>query len=410
MGGVADGSIPDEQIAAFLMAVYLVGMDAGETGALTDAMMRSGETLDLSGLPGPKVDKHSTGGIGDKTSLVVAPAAAAAGAVVPMISGRGLGHTGGTLDKLEAIPGLGTALPREDLLRQLSTVGAAVVAQTPELCPADRRLYALRGVTATVESVPLIAASIMSKKLAEGIDALLLDVKVGSGAFLRDVEEARTLAGAMVAVGSAAGKRVRAVLTDMSQPLGRAVGNALEVREALETLEGGGPADFAALCREVGGRMLLLAGLEADPGQAAARYDRAIASGAARERFGRMVAAQGGDPAALDDPAGLPRAAVVRAAAAARSGVVRAVDGVAVGMAAVRLGAGRLRKEDRVDPAVGFVFAARIGDEVRAGEPLAEVHARTDAAAEEAAGRVAAAVAIGDGPVGVPPLVRGEVG
>ncbi len=407
--GAASGGIADAPVAAFLMAVYLNGMDAAETAALTSAITRSGVVLDLRDVPGPKVDKHSTGGVGDKTSLVLAPAAAAAGAVVPMISGRSLGHTGGTLDKMESIPGLRTDLTVEGLRRALATCGAAIVGQTAEMCPADRRLYALRDRTATVESTPLIVGSIMGKKLAEGIDALVLDVKTGSGAFMRELPRARELAAAMVAAGRAAGIRVGALVTDMGQPLGRAVGNALEVREALEALAGGGPPDLALLCRELAARMLLLAGLADDLAAARERYDGVIASGAARARFADIVRCQGGDPAVVERPGRLPAARVVREARADRAGAVLAIDTRAVGEAALRLGAGRGTPADAVDPAAGFLLSARVGDRLRAGDPLGAVHGATEAQVAEAAARLAAAFEIGEGDPVPPPLIHEEI-
>jgi pyrimidine-nucleoside phosphorylase/thymidine phosphorylase len=407
--GVTSGEVGEGEAAAFLMAVFLRGMDDGETAALTDAMMRSGAMLDLSDLPGPKADKHSTGGIGDKTSLVIAPAAAAAGAVVPMISGRGLGHTGGTLDKLEAIPGLRVELPLADLRRQLGTCGLFIAGQTPELCPADRTLYALRDRTSTVESIPLIVASILGKKLAEGLDALVLDVKTGSGAFMRTLPEARALARAMAGAARALGKRAAAVITGMDQPLGRAVGNALEVREAIDVLLGGGPADLGDLCRELGARLLLCAGLCPDLAGGRARHDEVIASGEAAAKFAAMIGVQGGDPRVVEEPSRLPSAPVRAVLEADRTGVLRAVDGVAVGRAAVALGAGRSRPGDRVDPAAGFVFMARLGDRVRAGDPLAEVHASEAARAEAALRALRAAISIGGSDRPPPPLIHEEI-
>ncbi len=361
-------AVPDYQMAALLMAIFLRGMDADELAAWTDAMLRSGEVLDFSDIPGAKVDKHSTGGVGDKISLPLAPLVAACGVRVPMVSGRGLGHTGGTLDKLESIPGFSTRLPVERFREMVATLGISLIGQTEEIAPADRRLYALRDVTGTVPSIPLIASSIMSKKLAEGIDALVLDVKVGSGAFMRTVPEARRLAETMVAIGNGMGKKVVALLTDMSQPLGRTVGNALEVRESIEVLRGGGPADIRALTLALAEEMLRLGG--ADPAEAR----RALDDGRGLARFRQVVEAQGGDPRTVDDPDRLPRAAHVTPFAAPRDGYVTAIDARAVGVGAMCLGAGRARKEDAIAPGVGLVLEKRVGDRVARGEPLLFVH------------------------------------
>jgi pyrimidine-nucleoside phosphorylase/thymidine phosphorylase len=352
------------------------------------------------------VDKHSTGGVGDKVSLALAPLAAACGVKVPMISGRGLGHTGGTLDKLEAIPGFRTDLPPDRFRALVRDVGACLVGQTARLAPADRRLYALRDVTATVESIPLIAASIMSKKLAEGIDALVLDVKVGSGAFMKTLPDARALARTLAAIGTGMGKQVSALLTDMSQPLGRAVGNALEVVEAVELLRGSGPADLREVTVELTAEMLLLGGAAPDRAAARARVAAAIADGRGLAKLEEIVRAQGGDPRALSDPERLPRAPRAWEVAAPSAGFVQAIDGEALGRAAVALGAGRARVEDRVDPAVGLVVRRRIGDRVERGEPLCTVHEgdRSEPRARAAA-RIEAAFHIGAGVVAPPPLV-----
>jgi pyrimidine-nucleoside phosphorylase/thymidine phosphorylase len=404
--GFTRGEIPDYQMAAFCMAVFFRGMDDAEVGALTEAMLHSGDVLDLSDVPGSKVDKHSTGGVGDKVSLALAPLAAACGVKVPMISGRGLGHTGGTLDKLEAIPGFRTDLPVDRFHALVRDVGACLVGQTARLAPADRKLYALRDVTATVESIPLIAASIMSKKLAEGIDALVLDVKVGSGAFMKTAGDARALARTLVAIGRRSGKKVAALLTDMSQPLGRAVGNALEVAETLELLRGGGPDDLRALTIEETAEMLVLGGAAADSAAAQARVAAAIADGSGLAKLEEIVRAQGGDPLALRDPERLPRAPRTYAVVAPAGGWVQEVDGQAVGLAAVALGAGRARLEDRVDPAVGLVVHKRIGDTVERGEPLCTVH-EGDRSEERTrvAARIEGAFRIGAAPVPRPPLV-----
>jgi pyrimidine-nucleoside phosphorylase/thymidine phosphorylase len=373
--GFTRGEVPDYQMAAFCMAVFFRGMDGAETAALARAMLESGDVLDLSGVPGVKVDKHSTGGVGDKVSLALAPLAAACGVRVPMISGRGLGHTGGTLDKLEAIPGFRTDLAPERFVELVRTVGCAMGGQTARLAPADRKLYALRDVTATVESIPLIAGSIMSKKLAEGIDALVLDVKVGRGAFMKTLPDARALAAALAGIGRSFGKRVSALLTAMDEPLGRAVGNALETAEAIALLRGEGPPDLREVTVLLGAEMLRLAGVASDGAAARGRVERAIADGSGLEKLAEITAAQGGDPAAIRDPARLPRAAEVWPVRAPRDGWVAAVDAEVVGLAAVALGAGRARVEDRVDPSVGIVVERKVGEPVRAGEPLCLVHA-----------------------------------
>jgi pyrimidine-nucleoside phosphorylase/thymidine phosphorylase len=378
------GALPDYQMAAWLMAVCWRGMTPAETADLTEAMLRSGQTLDLSGLPGKKVDKHSTGGVGDKTSLVVAPVVAAAGLVVPMISGRGLGHTGGTLDKLEAIPGFNVRLSLADFRRALGEVGCALVGQTAEIAPADRKLYALRDVTATVESIPLITASILSKKLAEGIDALVLDVKVGSGAFMKDPASARHLAESMRTIGTRMGKRVVALLTSMDQPLGRAVGNALEVAEAIETLKGGGPEDFRALCRELTAWMLVLGGAAAKVEEGRARFDELVRSGAAAQKFRQIIQRQGGEPRVVDDPKALPQARQRKEYPAPAGGILARVDAERIGRAAMALGAGRARVEDTIDPAVGLIVHKKVGDRVDPGEPLATLHYNDEARLAEA--------------------------
>ena len=366
LGAYTRGEVAEEQMAALAMAILLNGMTAAETAHWTQAMIDSGEVLDLGDVGRPLVDKHSTGGVGDKITLPLAPLVAACGAAVPQLSGRGLGHTGGTLDKLEAIPGWRASLSTDEIRAQLAEVGAVVCATTPTLAPADRRLYALRDVTGTVESVPLIASSIMSKKLAEGTGGLVLDVKVGSGAFMRTRERAGELAGAMTAIGAAHGLPTTALLTDMSRPLGRSVGNALEVAESVEVLRGGGPGDVVALTVALAREMLTLAGITGtDPAAV-------LASGAAYDVWERMIAAQGGDPAAP-----LPVARHVETVAADRSGVFAGADALAVGTAAWRLGAGRARKEDPVQAAAGVRMLVGPGDEVRAGEPLLELHTDT---------------------------------
>ncbi len=376
--GAARGGWSDDQCAALLMAIFLRGMTPDETAALTELMMRSGAVADLHGIPGAKVDKHSTGGVGDKVSLVLAPLVAACGVVVPMMSGRGLGHTGGTLDKLEAIPGFRVGLGLDVYAAQLRKIGVAMIGQTAELVPADRRLYALRDATATVESIPLICASILSKKLAEGIDALVLDVKFGRGAFMKERARARELAVALVALGRAMGKPTRALLTSMDQPLGQAVGNAVEVVEALEALKGRGPADLMEVTLALGVHMLLLAGAAADPAAARTRLQQALAGGQALAKFRALVAAQGGDAAAIDDYARLPRAPVVRPVTAPISGFITDVDPLAVARAAWRLGAGRTHSTDAINPAVGLTHLMKTGEPVSAGDRLCTVHAATE--------------------------------
>ncbi|HLW58893.1 MAG TPA: thymidine phosphorylase [bacterium] len=409
IGGFVREEIPDAQMAAWLMAVYFRGLNAAETASLTLAMVDSGRTLDLRRVRGRTVDKHSTGGVGDKTSLVVVPLVASAGVRVAKLSGRGLGHTGGTLDKLESIPGFRIQLSPDELIDQVNRVGCAIVSQSQDLVPADKRLYALRDITATVGSVPLIASSVMSKKIAAGSEAIVLDVKAGSGAFMKTPEAARTLAAAMVEIGRAAGRRTVAVITAMGEPLGRAVGNALEVDEALRTLRGDGPPDLQDLCLALGAHMVVLAGLAADHAAARALLADRLRRGDAGRTFREMVAAQGGDPGVVDHPGRLPWAPIQRPAAAEVEGVVLAVDAEALGSAAMILGAGRARAEDRIDPAAGLVIERKIGEAVRRGEPLAMIHGAAPAAVEEAIRRVRAAYTIGAGMPVRPPLIYGVV-
>jgi pyrimidine-nucleoside phosphorylase len=397
----ARDEVPDYQMSAFLMAVYFRGLTAAETDALTEALVASGGTIDLSSLGRRVVDKHSTGGVGDKTSLALGPIVAACGVPFAKMSGRGLAHTGGTLDKLESIPGMRIELGHDEFLAQVGEVGMAIVGQSADLVPADKRLYALRDVTATVDSVSLIAASVMSKKIAAGADAIVLDVKVGDGAFMKTIESARELAEAMVELGRRAGREVVCELTDMDQPLGRAVGNALEIRETVATLRGSGPRDVVELVLSASAHLLALSDLGVDEEEGRARAEEAIANGAAAASYERWIRAQGGDPR-LD---ALPTAPVVREVAARDGGFVAAIDATAVGRAALRLGAGRVRKEDAIDHAVGIVCRAKRGDRVEAGQPLAEVHARTAASAEAAAAALQASYRLGPEPPEPRPII-----
>jgi pyrimidine-nucleoside phosphorylase len=386
--GYARGEVPDYQMAAFCMAVFFRGLTPHETYVLTDAMIRSGETIDMSAALGRKVvDKHSTGGVGDKTSLAVAPIVAACGVPMGKMSGRGLGHTGGTLDKLESIPGYRTELTLDEFIAQVRDVGTAIVGQTGDLVPADKLLYGLRDVTATVDQLSLIAASIMSKKLAAGAQAIVLDVKVGNGAFMRTIDDARRLAEAMISLGRQAGREVVCLLTDMDQPLGAAVGNSLEVLEALETVRGRGPADFQELVLDACGKLLALSDLGVDEPEGRRRAEQAIGDGSAEATWNRWIEAQGG----TSDEAALPRAPIVREVPASRAGYVHHLSAIRIGNAAVHLGAGRRTKEDAVDHAVGIVCRAKRGTEVAAGDTLAEVHARTEEQADDAAREVLAA-------------------
>jgi pyrimidine-nucleoside phosphorylase len=391
--GYGRGEIPDYQLAAFCMAVWFRGLSAGETLAMTEAIIESGETIDLAAALGRKVvDKHSTGGVGDKTSIAVAPIVAACGVPFGKMSGRGLGHTGGTLDKLESIPGFRVELTLDEFVAQVRDVGVAIIGQTADLVPADKQLYALRDVTATVDSIPLIAASIMSKKIAAGAQAIVLDVKVGDGAFMRTLPEARELAEAMRELGTRAGREVVCLLTDMDQPLGSAVGNALEIREALATVRGEGPADFTELALAAATRLVALSDLGLDEAAARARVDAAISDGSAEDAYRRWIEAQGGDPS--EDR--LATAPVVRPVPADADGVVTRVRALAVGVAALELGAGRRSKGDEIDHSVGVVLLKKRGDRVERGELIAEIHARDQATAQEADRRVRDAFELGD--------------
>jgi pyrimidine-nucleoside phosphorylase len=401
------GEIPDYQVSAWLMAVILRGLTRAETSVLTDAMLRSGDVLDLSEFPAKKVDKHSTGGVGDKTSLVLAPLVAAGSLIVPMISGRGLGHTGGTLDKLESIPGFNVNLSVPEFRNVLQVCGCAMIGQTSEIAPADRKLYALRDVTGTVESPFLICASIMSKKLAEGIDALVLDVKTGSGAFMKKEEDAVFLAELMVETGERMGKSVVALITNMDQPLGTHVGNSLEVVEVLEVLRGHGPDDLKQLCLELAGWMFHLGGAADTVAQGKLNAERLITSGKALEKFREMVVLQAGDARVLDEPDRLPRAKHMRDITSPRDGYITAIDCEAVGTVCVVLGGGREKKEDAVDPAVGMVLHRKVGDRVAVGQPLCTVHFNSETRAAGATKLLGESYQIRDAPVAAAkPLVH----
>ncbi|HVO63096.1 MAG TPA: thymidine phosphorylase [Terriglobales bacterium] len=382
--GYTSGEIPDYQAAAWLMAALLRGLNRAESAALTDAMLHSGSVLDLSALAGSKVDKHSTGGVGDKTSLVLAPLAAAGGLVVPMISGRGLGHTGGTLDKLESIPGFNVNLSLDRFREVLRECGCAMIGQTAEIAPADRKFYALRDVTGTVESPNLICASIMSKKLAEGLDGLVLDVKTGSGAFMKTEQDAAHLAELMVETGTRMGKKMVALITDMDQPLGNKIGNALEVEECIAILRGEGPQDLRQLCIELAAWMFQLGGAATEIDEAKALSAKIIDSGAALQRFRQMVQLHGGDPSVIDHPSALPQARQRLAVTANRTGFIASIQCEQMGKACVVLGGGREKKEDSVDPAVGIELHKKVGDPVFAGEPICTIHYNSETRASQA--------------------------
>jgi len=415
LAAYAAGDVPDYQVAAMLMAVFLRGMSRRETEGLLDGMMGSGGRLDFAGLGRPVVDKHSTGGVGDKVSLVLAPLVAACGVAVPMMSGRGLGHTGGTLDKLESIPGFRTGLSLEETVAQVGRLGCAMIGQTPEIAPVDKKLYALRDVTATVECIPLIAASIMSKKLSEGLNGLVLDVKLGGGAFITDAAASQELAETMIALGAARGCPTVALLTAMDRPLGRACGNALEVEESVMALRGEGPADLMDVTLALGVEMLVLAGAGGgrsggDPRAAArAELEAALKSGRAAETFKAVIEAQGGNPAVVDDPAILPQAAEVEVYTAPAGGTVLEVEPRAIGRAVVQMGGGRQKTDDVVDPSVGFVITARPGQRVAKGEPLASIYARDVAGVELARAALAGAIRIGKGRAEPLPLVAARI-
>ncbi len=405
LAGVSDGTLPDYQAAALLMAIYFQGMTDSELSAWTEAMLRSGRVLDLSSIPGVKVDKHSTGGVGDKISLCLAPLVAACGVPVPMISGRGLGHTGGTLDKLEAIPGFSTNMDVPGFIEAVEQVNMALIGQTDDLAPADRKLYALRDVTSTVESIPLISSSIMSKKLAEGMDALVLDVKVGNGAFMKDLATARELAETMQGIGRRAGKRVTAFLSDMNQPLGREVGNANETREAIEILRGEGPGDLLDLTLQLGAEMLVLGQITPDQDEATQRIRDARGSGAGLQKLAQCIERQGGDPRVCDDVSLLPAAAETRTVKAARAGVLASVATEQVGIAGMILGAGRKHVTDPVDHSVGLTICARLGDELSEGDPLVVLHHNDAAKADAAEAALEGVFTVADDCEPPPPLI-----
>jgi pyrimidine-nucleoside phosphorylase len=409
IGGYTDGEVADYQMSALLMAIYLRGMTIEETLALTEAMLHSGEIVDFSDLGRPRVDKHSTGGVGDKTSLVIAPVVAAAGVLVPMISGRALAHSGGTLDKLESIPGFRTDLSLAEFRATLEEVGAALIGQTAEIAPADKKLYALRDVTATVACRPLMAASIMSKKLAEGASGLVLDVKTGSGAFLKKEEDARELARIMISIARGLNKECIVMITDMNQPLGRAVGNSIELIEAFETLKGRGPDDFNTLCRELSAEMLVMGNAVPDTDRGRELYDQMIASGAAGKKMRAIIRAQGGEPRVVDDYGLLASAALHQELTTPETGYVQAIDTEAIGHASMLLGAGRARLDTAIDLGVGLTVHARIGDKLQRDSPLATIHFNDAARAEEAASDIRNAYTIGPERVEPPKLIKAVV-
>ncbi len=405
INGFVKEDIPDYQMAAFCMAVFFQGLTPRETGYLTQAMVGSGDRVDLSGVPGVKVDKHSTGGVGDKTTLVVVPLVACLGVPVAKMSGRGLGHTGGTVDKLESIPGFRTDLSIGSFIETVKQVGAAVVGQTEGLVPGDKKLYALRDVTATVDSIPLIASSIMSKKIAAGCDALVVDVKVGSGAFMKNLEDAKTLAQLMLDIGSEVGMRTAAILSSANQPLGNSVGNALEVIEAVETLRGSGPQDLKQLSFEVAAQMLLMAGVFQEREQALEELETALQSGLALEKFRDIIRAQGGNPAVVEDFGLFPAAQWSAEVAAPESGLVHSIDTELIGLASVSLGAGRSRKEDTVDSSAGLIIKHKVGDFVEIGEPLAEIFCKHQHLSAAAGNTILSAFTLGDSEPAKEPLI-----
>jgi len=407
--GYSDGQVAEYQMAAFLMAVFFRGMTAGELNVLADAMLRSGTVVDLGYLNAPRVDKHSIGGVGDKVSLVLAPLVAALDVYVPMMSGRGLGHTGGTVDKLESIPGFRTALSMEEFRRQLEQLHCALISPTENIAPLDKRLYALRDVTGTVESIPLIASSIMSKKLAEGISGLVLDIKVGNGSFMPELQRALELARTQIAIGQAAGCETLALVTAMDRPLGHAIGNAIEAEESILTLRGEGPPDLVEVTLWFAAEMLLLARVVRDRDEGYHKAQGALQDGRGLEKFRAIIEAQGGNPAVCDDPAILPQAPIRRVFEAPRAGFVGAMQVREIGEASVALGAGRASLESQIDPAVGFYMTAKPGQEVQRGEALATIFARTEAQADQALQALRKAVPIADEPFKARPLISHRV-
>jgi len=407
--GYTRGEIPDYQVSALLMAIFFRGMNEQETYELTMAMAESGDMLDLSKIHGIKVDKHSTGGVGDKTSLALTPMVAACGIPVAKMSGRGLGHTGGTIDKLESFPGFNTALTREQFLENVNRIGIAIMGQTADLAPADKKLYALRDVTATVDNMSLIASSIMSKKLAAGADAIVLDVKTGSGAFMKTEKDARALAEEMVKIGKNAGRRTIAVISDMDQPLGRAVGNALEVREAIDTLRGQGPDDFTELCMALGSQMLMAGGRAKSAEEARSMLQAVVEDGRALKKLSEFVEAQGGDPEAVHHPQLLPAAKIIRPIPAPAEGYLSHITCDEVGICSLILGGGRQTKESQIDLSVGLVLNKKVGDFVERGEPLAMIHANDEEAAKAAESRFLAACSITESSPGQTSLIKAVI-
>ncbi|UTR09548.1 pyrimidine-nucleoside phosphorylase [Evansella sp. LMS18] len=402
--GYSDGEVPDYQMSAWAMAVFFQGMNEEETAVLTDAMVRSGDTIDLSSINGVKVDKHSTGGVGDTTTLVLAPLVAAAGVPVAKMSGRGLGHTGGTIDKLEAIPGFSVEITNEEFTSLVNKNKAAVIGQTKNLTPADKKLYGLRDVTATVNSIPLIASSIMSKKIASGADAIVLDVKTGAGAFMKELSDSRELAETMVKIGRNLERKTSAVISDMSQPLGFAIGNALEVKEAIDTLKGEGPDDLTDLCLTLGSHMVVLAEKAESLDEARELLEELISSGKALSQFKIFAEAQGGDPSVIDNPEKLPAAEYQIDVKAEKDGYISGIVADKIGTAAMMLGAGRATKDSEIDLSVGIVLNKKIGDSVKAGESLATLHANTEMV-DETAEKVRGSFALSDSPLDPPPLI-----
>jgi pyrimidine-nucleoside phosphorylase len=408
IAGYTQGTIPDYQMSAMAMAIFFRGMTPAERADLTMAMVHSGEMIDLSPIAGIKVDKHSTGGVGDTTTLVLAPLVASIGVPVAKMSGRGLGHTGGTIDKLESIPGFHVEMDNKTFLELVNRNGLAVIGQSDNLTPADKKLYGLRDVTGTVNSIPLIASSIMSKKIASGADAIVLDVKTGDGAFMKELAESEELAACMVDIGNRVGRRTIAVLSDMSQPLGNAIGNALEVKEAIDTLRGVGPEDLTELCLTLGSHMAVLAGVAANKAEARKLLEQAISTGQALEKFKTFLSAQGGDASVVDEPERLPTAKHRFAVPAMEAGYVRTIAAEKMGIAAMLLGAGRATKESIIDLAVGIVLHKKIGDPVEVGESLATIHANGEAV-DEVLASIYASISISTEPVAPPPLLVGEI-